>query len=135
MIKAPGGTNLYMDPASDATEEYYACTPALAGLLLQIQPPVGHTHTPHDRIGWSFDVTTDNPRCAPLGLELENQIDVSISIDILQGRLHRSGLSAGCIEADRRWVYIGGLKGLGRQNGYGITSLLLGLMELENMPG
>lgn len=66
-------------------------------------------------------------------LELENHIDVSI--DILQGRLHRSGLSAGCIEADRRWVYIGGLKGLGRQNGYEITSLLFGLMELENVPG
>ena len=27
LIKAPGGTNLYMDLVSDATEEYYASTP------------------------------------------------------------------------------------------------------------
>ncbi len=49
LIKAPDGTNLYMDPASDATEEYYASTPALAGSLLEIRPPVGHTPTPHLR--------------------------------------------------------------------------------------
>ena len=46
LIKAPGGTNLYMDPVSDATEEYYASTPARAGSLREVRPPVDHTHTP-----------------------------------------------------------------------------------------
>jgi hypothetical protein len=34
-----------MDPVSDATEEYYASTPARAGSLREIQPPVDHTPT------------------------------------------------------------------------------------------
>lgn len=46
LIKAPGGTNLYMDPVSDATEEYYASTPPRAGSLREIRPPMDHTHTP-----------------------------------------------------------------------------------------
>ena len=47
-----------------------------------------------------------------------NHVEGSISIDILQGRLHRSGLSTGCTKTDHRWVYIGTLNSLGRQNGY-----------------
>jgi hypothetical protein len=35
-----------MDPASDATEEYSASTPALAGSLREIRPPMDHTPTP-----------------------------------------------------------------------------------------
>jgi hypothetical protein len=38
-----------MDPVSDATEEYYASTPARAESLREIRPPVDHTHTPHLR--------------------------------------------------------------------------------------
>ena len=71
-----------------------------------------------ERIGCPFDVITDHPRCAPLGLELKNHVKGSISIDILQGRSHRNGLSTGCTKTDHRWVYIGSLKGLGRENGY-----------------
>jgi hypothetical protein len=35
-----------MDPGSDATEEYYASTPARAESLREIRPPEDHTHTP-----------------------------------------------------------------------------------------
>ena len=35
-----------MDPVSDATEEYYASSPALAGSLREIRPPIDRTPTP-----------------------------------------------------------------------------------------
>src|ERR671915_1446111 len=53
-----------------------------------------------------------------LGIELKDEIGVSISIDILQGRLHRSSLSTGCAKEDCIWVYGGGIKGASRQDGH-----------------
>ena len=64
------------DPASHGSHPYSSFAQGLAWANNVLEP---------DRIGWSFDVITDNPRCVPLGLELENHIDVSISIDIIQG--------------------------------------------------
>ena len=55
---------------------------------------------------------------AALLLVYELEHHVEDSINILQGRLHRSSLSTGCTETDHRWVHIGSLKGPGRQNGY-----------------
>ena len=68
--------------------------------------------------GCLFEVITDHPCYAPLGLELENHVEGSISINILQGRLHRSGLSTSCTKTDHRWLYIRSLNSLGRENGY-----------------
>ena len=97
------------DPASRGSHPYSSFAQGLARAdnVLSLNIP-----------GCLFDVITDHPRYAPLGLELENHVEGSISIDILQGRLHRSGLSTGCTKMDPRWVYIGSLNSLGRQNGY-----------------
>ena len=47
---------------------------------------------------------------------MEDQIDVPIPINILQGRVHRSSLSAGWTEQDCGRVYGGGIKGVSRQD-------------------
>src|SRR5215208_6802894 len=54
-----------------------------------------------------------------LGIEVEDHVDVSISIDILKGKVHRSSLSTGCPKADRARVYGGAIKGISSQNGHG----------------
>ena len=46
LIKAPGGTNLYMDLVSDATEEYYASTPCTYRIASRDPASRGSPHTP-----------------------------------------------------------------------------------------
>ena len=46
------------DPASHGSHPYSSFAQGLAWANNVLEP---------DRIGWSFDVTTDNPRCAPQG--------------------------------------------------------------------
>src|SRR5439155_15414846 len=53
-----------------------------------------------------------------LSLEVEDHISVSVSIDILQGRLHRRSLSAVWTKADCSLVYSGGIKGIRSQDGH-----------------
>src|SRR5439155_8372069 len=53
-----------------------------------------------------------------LSLEVENHISVPVSVDILQGRLHRRSLSAVWTKADCSRVYSGGIKGIRSQDGH-----------------
>ena len=53
-----------------------------------------------------------------LSLEVEDHISVPVSIDILQGRLHRRSLSTVWTKADCSLVYSGGIKGIRSQDGH-----------------
>ena len=53
-----------------------------------------------------------------LGAEVEDHVDVPVSIDVLQGRLCRSGLCADGAKADCAGFDCGGIKGGRRQNGH-----------------
>src|SRR5204863_1381587 len=62
-----------------------------------------------------------------LGAEVENHVDVPVSIDILQGRPCRSGLCASGAKADCAGFDCGGIKGGRRQNGHWRHSPTLGV--------
>src|SRR5438876_1105945 len=53
-----------------------------------------------------------------LSLEVEDHISVPVSVDILQGRLHRRSLSAVWTKADCSLVYSGGIKSIRSQDGH-----------------
>ena len=60
-------------------------------------------------------IPTRNARA--LGVQGEDHVDVSIQINILQGRVHRRSLSAGGTEQHCSRVYGGGIKGASGQDG------------------
>ena len=68
---------------------------------------------PRDRGG---GISTSNART--LGIEVQDHVGVPIAINILQGRLHWSSLSAGGAKADRGRVNGGGIESGSCQDGY-----------------
>jgi hypothetical protein len=53
-----------------------------------------------------------------LGFEVGDHIGVTVSINVLQRRVHRDSLGAGWTEQHRRWVYGRGIKGVSGQDGH-----------------
>ncbi len=110
LINAPGGTNLYMDPASDATEEYYASTPCTcriaAGRLLKksassvltsFRPSTYPEGTPR-----AF--TRCGPCWTPFLSSLRNRAHVALAVRTFDVRACQHSFSADCERSGIPWI-------------------------------